>query len=963
MPWFPICSSHPAAARQRGGRRIRRRLDSALFLCQSPTHDPLSSPPWRAPGGRARPFTGAAFVTNDAAHPDQCPTVITTHINADFDAMASLLAAQKLYPRAVVVFPGSQEANLRNFFVKSMAYLFNMADIKDIDFAAVKRLVLVDTRQARRIGKMAELLERPGLEVHVYDHHPPAPNDIEGHTVVHELTGANVTLLVERLRREGLPVSADEATIMGLGVYEDTGSFTFPSTTERDLEAAAWLLSKGANLNIIANLLTREITPEQVGLLNDLFQRAIRHHIHGIEIVVTSVATRHYVPDFAFLVHKMMRMEDIDAIFAIARMDNKVHIVSRSRVPEVNAGLVLADFGGGGHAYAAAASIKNKTLAQTEHELVDTLYQRVKARRKASDVMSAPPIMVDAGLACGEAAELLNRYNINALLVVQAGGEGQQLVGYITRQVIEKALYHQLAAVPVHEYMSTDIAQVGPEADLDEIQEKIIETKQRILPVVGPAGILGVITRTDLLNLLVRSHRRQNGRGDNLGPHTVHARTRVIVKFMRERLDQRLFGLLQDIGQSADALEFKAYAIGGFVRDLFLYRRNEDIDIVIEGDGIAFARRFAREKGVRVHTHAKFGTAVVIFPDGFKIDVASARMEYYKFPAALPTVEMSSLKLDLFRRDFTINTLCIQLNPDKFGTLIDFFTAQKDLKEKTVRVLHNLSFVEDPTRAFRAIRFEQRFGFTIGKLTANLIHNAVRMDFFQRLSGKRVFTELRLILAEEIPTPAIVRLRDFDLLKVIHPSIEMSDALIDLFSSIKKVVSWYDLLFLGESYKKWAVYFMGLIQSCDAATTTDICRRFELAPRLQSLFSKERFAAEKSLATLERNLKAGHHMVYRELSPLRIELVLYMMAAARTESVRKAISHFCVHLRYVQPLIKGRDLSELGLPPGPRYRQILEAILDQKLNGHLETREEELDFARRLIDPSHPAVNGKARRL
>lgn len=889
------------------------------------------------------------FVTDSIIHSGRHITVITTHINADFDAMASMLAAQKLYPDAVVVFPGSQEKNLRNFFIKSMVYLFNMADMKDIDFAKVKRLVLVDTRQAKRIGKMARLLNQPDLEIHIYDHHPPAPHDIEGHHIVHELTGANVTLLVERIREAGLSISADEATIMGLGVYEDTGSFTFPSTTERDLKTAAWLLSKGANLNIITNLITREITPEQVSLLNDLFQRAIRHHIHGIEVVVTSVSTRHYMPDFAFLVHKMMRMENIDAIFAIARMDNKIHIVARSRVSEVNAGLVLADFGGGGHAYAAAASVKEKTLAQTEHELVDTLYDQVQPRRKASDVMSAPPIYVDTELPCGQAAEMLNRYGVNALLVIQTVRDQKQLMGYITRQVIEKALFHHLTDVRVSEYMTTDIAEVGPDAELDEIQEKIIENKQRILPVVGPSGVMGVITRTDLLNLLVRSYNRNNDRTSGLKAHTVHARTRVIVKFMRERLNERLVELLQIIGKTAEKLDSNAYVIGGFVRDLFLYRPNEDIDVVIEGDGIAFARRFSKEMNARVHTHEKFGTAVVIFPDGFKIDIASARMEYYEFPAALPTVEMSSLKLDLFRRDFTINTLCIQLNPGKFGTLIDFFTAQKDLKEKTVRVLHNLSFVEDPTRAFRAIRFEQRFGFTIGKLTANLIHNAVRMDFFQRLSGKRVFSELRQILTEENPTPAIVRLRDFDLLKVIHPSIELTDFLVNLFTSTKKVVAWYDLLFLEESYMKWAVYFMGLIQSCDRVTTMDICQRFELAPQLKNIFGKDRFAAEKCLATLERQLKAGNSFIYRELSHFRIELVLYMMAAARTESVRKAISHYCVHLRFVRPLLKGKDLLDLGLPPGPRYRKILDAILDQKLNGHLETHEEELDFARHLI--------------
>jgi tRNA nucleotidyltransferase (CCA-adding enzyme) len=225
--------------------------------------------------------------------------------------------------------------------------------------------------------------------------------------------------------------------------------------------------------------------------------------------------------------------------------------------------------------------------------------------------------------------------------------------------------------------------------------------------------------------------------------------------------------MLKRIGEVADEFGYGAYVVGGFVRDLFLYRLNEDVDIVIEGDGIAFAKKYAKLEGTRIHTYEKFGTAVIIFPDGYKIDVASARLEYYKFPAALPIVEMSSIKLDLYRRDFTINTLAIQLNSEKFGTLIDFFSARKDVKEKIIRVLHNLSFVEDPTRVFRAIRFEQRFGFTIGKLTNGLIENAVNMNFFQGLSGRRVLGELKQILEEDNPVPAIIRLNDFDLLKFI----------------------------------------------------------------------------------------------------------------------------------------------------------------------------------------------------
>jgi tRNA nucleotidyltransferase (CCA-adding enzyme) len=385
------------------------------------------------------------------------------------------------------------------------------------------------------------------------------------------------------------------------------------------------------------------------------------------------------------------------------------------------------------------------------------------------------------------------------------------------------------------------------------------------------------------------------------------------------------------------------------VRDLFLYRVNEDIDIVIEGDGIAFARAYAKLVGGRIHAYAKFGTAVIIFPDGFKIDVASARMEYYKFPAALPIVEMSSIKLDLFRRDFTINTLAIQLNPKRFGTLIDFFTAQKDIKEKTIRVLHNLSLVEDPTRVFRAIRFEQRFDFSIGKLTSGLIENAVKMDFFKRLSGRRVFTELRQILEEENPTPALIRLNDYDLIGVIHPTITLKKELIALINSVKKVSAWYDLLFLEESYMKWAVYFLMLIRNCDKKTTSEISTRFELAPRHRKIFTRERFDADKCLSWLEQNIPIKNSALYNKLFGFKTELILYMMATTKKKSVKKAISHFITGLRDIKIAVSGKDIKKMGLEPGPIYRQILQAVLDAKLNGELKTRKDELIFIRSYV--------------
>ena len=873
-------------------------------------------------------------------------TVITTHVSADFDALASMLAAQKLYPGALVIFPGSQEKNLKNFFINSMAYLFNMVDINEIDFAKIKRLVLVDTRQPNRIGRLNELLDRPGVDIHIYDHHPATGNDIKGNVEVHGATGANVTILTEIIRERNIDLSADEATIMCLGIYEDTGSFTFASTTQRDFLAAAFLLSRGANLNVVSDLIARELSPEQVVLLNDMIQATNRYYINGVDIIVTSVTTEKYMPDFAFLVQKMMKMENLNAIFALARMENKIYLVGRSRTTEVDVGTILSAMGGGGHPYAAAASIKGKTLAQTETLLLEILYARIKARRLARDLMSSPAISIRPDVSCKQAETTITRYNVNALLVCEKAKDDEKLIGYITRQVIEKALYHKLEEVPVREYMTNEVATVEADADLVEIQHKIIDHKQRILPVMEKGRIAGVITRTDLLNILVRQSRQSPEMSPDDREDQNPARTRNVMRFMKERLSKRLIKILREIGEVADSLGYGAFVVGGFVRDLFLYRSDEDVDIVIEGDGILFAREYARRVGARVHTHEKFGTAVIVFADGFKIDVASARMEYYKFPAALPVVQMSSIKLDLFRRDFTINTLAIRLNPDKFGTLIDFFTARKDIKEKIIRVLHNLSFVEDPTRVFRAIRFEQRFDFTIGKLTAGLIQNAVSMDFFRELSGRRVFSELRLILEEENPVAALMRLNDFNLLKVIHPSIKFDKDFLALLNAVKKVLSWHDLLFLDESYKRWVIYFLALIQDCDADQCREICTRFELTPDLHKLFCTERFEAQRCLLWLERNLPVINSTLYQRLAVFRTELILYMMALTKRKAAKKAISHYFTELRRVDIRIKGRDLKKIGLAPGPVYREILQAVLNARLDGRLKSRKDEIDFAR-----------------
>ena len=868
--------------------------------------------------------------------------VITTHINADFDAVASMIAAGKLYPDAVMVFPGSQERNLRNFFVQSMIYLFNVARVRDVEMDRVRRLILVDTRSADRIGPLERILENENLAIHIYDHHPDAPDDLKGELEMLAPVGSNATLMTEILAAKGVELSPEEATVLALGIYEDTGAFTFNSTTPRDYLAAAHLLAAGADLNVVAELTSRELTTEQVTLLSEMINAAQRHTINQVEVVVTQASTENYVDEVAVLVHKMMEMQSIQVLFALFNMEGRVHMVARSRTGQVNVGEIARHFGGGGHPSAAAATIRNMPLTQAADRLLALLAAAIGPVRTARDIMVFPVKSIGLDGNLYEARELLVRYNVNTLLVEDEAG---LVKGYITRQNVAKALHHGLTDYPLIEFAATEFGWVGPEATFAEIQDVIVEQKQPVLPVLENGKAVGVITRTDLLNILTsetdvpQSVAGKDGSG--------RSRTKQINSLMRERLPVPLMDLLADIGATADSLGFTAYAVGGFVRDILLRQENLDVDVVIEGDAIAFSEVFASGRpGVRVRQHRKFNTAVLIFPGGFKLDVTTARLEYYEHPGALPVVEKGSLRLDLYRRDFTINTLAVSLAPKHFGTVIDYFQGLKDLKEGYIRVLHNLSFVEDPTRVFRAIRFEQRFGFRIGKLTATLIQNAVSHDVFHKLSGKRLLGEIRLILREEDPWPAVARLGEFDLYRFIHPKLDPGPSHVKLFRRTKKVKSWFDLTFLDEEYEPWLLYFLSLLVDLSQDEMVETARRLIPTKRERRIMIEEKPQAFRVMRWLSQANGIKPSDIHRELSQLSTESILFMMARTGREETTRAVSDYFTKYRKTKPDLTGRDLEAMGLKPGPLFREILDALLAGRLNGELASRSDEERFVR-----------------
>ena len=864
--------------------------------------------------------------------------IITSHINADFDSLASMVAARKIYPDAEIVFPGSQEKKLRDFLEAFQPV--KIKRIKDIELDKVRRLILVDTKVPGRIGPLAELLGNKQLKIHIYDHHPFTKGDIRGEVERIEQVGATATIFTEMLKERKLHPTPMEATILTLGIYEETGSMLFPSTTERDLLAAAYLLKRGANLNITSSFLKMELSLEELDILNELVQSSTEVVFQGIRIRIAKAIREQYVGDAAHLAHRMMDMEDIDAVFVILGMEGKILLVARCKAPELNVAKVMSEFGGGGHATAASATVKEASVEVIEERLLEIIRTNVKPGKVASDIMTRPVISIQYDVPIKDADTVMTRYGVNVLPVLKE----ELYLGLMSREVVEKAIFHGFGKSTVLDFSTTDAMTVGPNTPIRELETIMIEQNQRFMPVIDDQKIIGAITRTDLLRTLYEEFLRRR-RIEETITREKPTMGRNLSSWLKEKFPTRIYELLKFSGDVAEESGYGAYLVGGSVRDLLRGEENLDLDIVIEGDGIDFARRMGEKLGAKVRTHQKFATAQ-IFVDKLKVDVATARTEYYESPAALPKVETSSIKKDLYRRDFTINTLAVKLNSRDFGVLIDYFGGQRDLREKTIRVLHNLSFIEDPTRAFRAVRFAERFGFKISRHTENLIKSALEMSLFNMLSGPRLFEELRLSFNETEPVKTLKKLSEYGLLKVIHGKLLFTEELEATLKSLQETLAWFNLLFLEEKTEKGILCTMALLSGLKEDEIKAAVERLAPPPKFRNMIVNGIYRARTILRKFPPDDAVA---VYEQFSALSLEVILFLMALSKDRQKQKVISHYLTELRIVKPILRGDDLKKMGIQPGPVYSEILKKLLEEKLRGHLSAREDEEAFVRDYI--------------
>ena len=861
--------------------------------------------------------------------------VILTHEHTDFDALASLLAAAKLHPEAVPVLPRQMNRNLRDFLALYEEE-FPFVEAGKLRRRRISRALLVDTQSAMSLKGMG-----PHTPVQVIDHHPRSPDLHPKWEFWGEELGATTTLLVEQMVKAKIPLTPIEATLLLLGIYEDTGSLGYISTTARDVRSAAWLLEQGASLEVVNDFVHHLLTRAQQTLYQQLITNSKPYEFAGQAVIVATAMAKDYVEEISTLAHKIGDLFEPEAVFLLVDLGGRIQLVARSSSENVNVAVIAKALGGGGHAQAAAALIRQRTLEDTQQRLLELLETHVKPAVTVAQIMSHGVQTLSPGTTVAEAAERMRRLGHEGFPVVHDG----RVVGMLTRQEIDKALQHDLGDAPIRRYMHYGEVVVTPRDPVERVQAVIRDTGWGQVPVVDATSgeILGIVTRTDLIRLWAAP--------------APPSRAQEVARRMDELLPSELLQLLRAAGQTASHMGYTLYAVGGFVRDLLLGQPTFDVDLVVEGHAIKLARQLAHDHGGRVRSHKRFGTAKWILdtPDSDlqhptsntqypipSLDFVTARIEFYEHPTALPTVERSSIRQDLHRRDFTINTLAIRLDPEHWGELLDFYGGERDLQDGLIRVLHSLSLVEDPTRILRAARFEQRFGFRIEPRTAELIDDA--RGLLDRVSGERIRHELYLILAEDMPEHALARLGELGVLRQISRGLRWNDWQQRKFPALRQALEIETEMVLPPAP---SLYLSLLACRLDSDDLRAFLQRLRFVRDDRLLLEAVHRLQAQGAKLMHNDLPASG--VYRILHPASDAARFVFGVVTDSWLVRQRLEQYQQRLCAVQTDIDGSYLRQLGVPGGPVYRRILDAVLDAQLDGQVSSREEEEALVEELL--------------
>ena len=875
--------------------------------------------------------------------------LILTHEQTDLDGLASMLGAHLLRPEAIALLPRLINRNGKAF-LRRYANELPFSDYQALPHESIKSVFLVDTQSLVTLRGMNEQ-----TKVTVLDHHPRKVQIHPAWQVELHLTGACTTILVEKLRELAIPLSPIEATLMLLGIYEDTGSLTYSCTTARDAHAVAFLLEQGADLNIASIYLNPPLSNAQQQLYDRLLKDLVQLDIEGYSILVAKAIANDLNDEISTVAHKMREFLTPDGLVLLVSTRQGIRLVARSTTDNVDMAKLAIHFGGGGHKRASSALIREEgrsnanitdaMLSEVTRRVIETIPQIVTPSIKVSQMMSKNPLTLSPEISAIDAAELMKRYGFEGYPVV----DKKQLVGLLTRRNVDRAIAHKLNKT-AGDLMTAGSISVYPDDPISKLKDRMATSGWGQVPVLDPDSneIIGIVTRTDLISTL---------------NHDEELPTQAeIAEMLSDALPPARKALLRAVADEAYDQDVQAFIVGGFVRDLLLQLPSQDFDIVIEGDAMAFAEHLVQQFGGRVVAHKRFGTAKWILnhenlqhklkaseKSGFStsdlpehLDLITARTEFYNKPAALPIVERSSIKMDLHRRDFTINTLALRLDGSHFGKIFDFWGGYSDLQQKQIRVLHALSFVDDATRMLRAVRFAARFNFEIEPQTLSLIEGS--LPLLAEISGARLTHEFELIFNERNAAEMLRQLGSLGILDAIDPALPWDDVCIHrLTDGLSDLAKTENPVIPDEKIQIfWCLWLMDL----QPKALETIGLRLRLSTKLLGWITQTR-ALWQLLPTLtgQRPSQVTQQLENYHTIPMRA-----VFSVCKQAESRQILGLYEHEYRHVRPFTTGNDLRALGLPPSPQYEVILSSLKNAWLDGEIQSEGEEKVLLQKLLE-------------
>ena len=858
--------------------------------------------------------------------------LITTHHNMDFDGLASMVAAGILYPQANLLLPAKVLPAVEEFlalYKDSLKIQKKITTPRD-----VKRLILVDSSELSRFSHIRHYLNK-NLKIILYDHHPLAP-DLKPYLAekVVKPTGATVTLLIQKLKESGVEISSVEATVMALGIYQDTGGLLYPSTTKEDIEALAYLFNFGVNLEVVNRFIKRPLSREQEFLLKELLNNAVTEESKGFFYLATWARTDDYLPGLSFMASYLMEMHRPDVLIMAVQMGKTVHLVGRSTKEEIDLRSILYGLGVKGHPQAVSLTLKDRDVQEVLEIALKLLNNFKIPAKTVREIMSWPVKFVTVENTVEEARKIMVRYGHSGLPVL----EGDKLVGIISRRDVDKVIHHNLGHAPVKAYMSKNPVTIEPEASLEEALRLLIKHDIGRLPVVEGGKLIGIISRTDLL--------KQYHRPEELRPHKTLYREGSFEVNLKKLLDENISPegqeLINIVGKWASQLGMRVFLVGGIVRDLLLGQKQKDLDIVVEGDALVLAQEVGKTlSAIKFIPHERFKTASIILKNGQKIDFSTSRVEFYQHPAALPDVEVSTIREDLYRRDFTINSMAIEITYGHIGELFDPFGGLLDLKEGIIRVLHNLSFVEDPTRILRALRFLGRFNFKLEENTEKLLIDAIAGGFLNLASPARILYELKLIFTEKDILKILKFLKHYGIFQEVFPKASYEEDFLKRYFNY--TVEYLRLL--KETKISWLHGVMG-VYAKNLEGIEEFIKKYPLTGEEEEVLRQGALGIEEALILLSLPREVKGQEIFETLTKLPPEGYWALYLLLDRFRARERFKKYFEELRFIKPEITGEDLKALGLKPGPLYREILHKIKMLKIDGVLKNKDEEILYVK-----------------